>query len=212
MVAAHDSAIFNVRILNALDKCSTNVMIADAHNVILFMNETAKALMLNCQPALQQSLSQFDASQLLGRDMVLFHPSLGKEAMTAVSCTWRSEIQLGSLHFGLVANPILDAAGARVGTVLEWTDRTTEVGIENQIAVVVQAAAQGKFDQRLHVSSQNGFFATLSTGMNQLLHTSEQGLTDVAHVLSAFAQGDLTQRIESAYAGLYGDVKKGLSI
>jgi methyl-accepting chemotaxis protein len=36
------------------------------------------------------------------------------------------------------------------------------------------------------------------------LQTSEQGLTDVADVLAAFADGDLTQRIERDYAGLFG--------
>jgi methyl-accepting chemotaxis protein len=52
-----------------------------------------------------------------------------------------------------------------------------------------------------------GFFANLATGMNQLMDTSEQGLTDVANVLAAFAEGDLTQRIERDYAGLFGRVK-----
>jgi methyl-accepting chemotaxis protein len=44
--------------------------------------------------------------------------------------------------------------------------------------------------------------------MNQLLDTSEQGLTDVARVLEAFADGNLTQRIERDYQGLFGKVKE----
>jgi methyl-accepting chemotaxis protein len=43
--------------------------------------------------------------------------------------------------------------------------------------------------------------------MNQLMDTSEQGLTDVSDLLAAFAQGDLTHRIERNYEGLFGKVK-----
>jgi methyl-accepting chemotaxis protein len=43
--------------------------------------------------------------------------------------------------------------------------------------------------------------------MNQLMGTSEQGLTDVSDLLAAFAAGDLTQRIERDYEGLFGKVK-----
>ena len=43
--------------------------------------------------------------------------------------------------------------------------------------------------------------------MNQLIDTSEQGLNDVAQVLAAFAEGDLTQRMERDYQGLFGKVK-----
>jgi methyl-accepting chemotaxis protein len=57
------------------------------------------------------------------------------------------------------------------------------------------------------MDGKTGFFATLSTGMNQLIETSEQGLSDVSAVLAAFAEGDLTQRIERDYQGLFGKVK-----
>jgi methyl-accepting chemotaxis protein len=47
--------------------------------------------------------------------------------------------------------------------------------------------------------------------MNQLVETSEQGLSDVARVLSALAQGDLTQRITRDYAGLFANVKDSVN-
>ena len=47
--------------------------------------------------------------------------------------------------------------------------------------------------------------------MNQLLEVSEQGLTDVAKVLSAVAEGDLTQRITRDYQGLFGKVKDSVN-
>jgi methyl-accepting chemotaxis protein len=56
-----------------------------------------------------------------------------------------------------------------------------------------------------------GFFAVLTKSMNELLNTSERGLTDVADVMAAFAEGDLTKRMESDYQGLFGTVKDNVN-
>ncbi len=212
-IAARDAELKsmgeNTRIKNALDKCTTNVMIADATNHIVYMNETVTAMMQRNESELRKSLPAFNSRELIGKNIDVFHknPAHQRGMLSALTTTYKTQIQVGTLYFGLIANPILDAQGARVGTVVEWSDRTTEVGIENEVASIVQAASQGDFAKRLTTEGKTGFFANLSTGMNQLLDTSEQGLTDVADVLAAFAEGDLTSRIQRDYAGLFGKVK-----
>ncbi len=199
----------NTRIRNALDKCTTNVMIADANNNIIYMNETVASMMQRNESELKKSLPNFDSRKLMGENIDVFHknPAHQRNMLAALKTTYRTQIQVGSLYFGLIANPIADVQGNRVGTVVEWSDRTAEVGVENEVAHIVKAASQGNFSQRLVLQGKSGFFANLSTGMNQLLDTSEQGLSDVADVLAAFAEGDLTKRIERDYEGLFGKVK-----
>jgi len=206
---AAQAARTNLRIRNALDKCTTNVMIADTNLDILYMNETVTAMMQRNEAELRKSLPHFDARRLLGQNIDVFHknPAHQRGLLAALKTTYRTQIQVGDLHFGLIANPIVDAQGNRLGSVVEWADRTAEVAVEREIASVVGAASRGDFSERLSLDGKAGFFATLSTGMNQLLETSEQGLTDVADVLAAFAEGDLTRRIERDYAGLFGQVK-----
>jgi methyl-accepting chemotaxis protein-1 (serine sensor receptor) len=199
----------NTRIRNALDKCSTNVMIADAGNTIIYMNETVTAMMQRNESELRKVLPQFDASKLVGQSIDIFHknPVHQRTMLATLSTTYRTQIQVGLLHFSLAASPIYNANRERLGTVVEWADRTAEVRVENEVAALVQGAAQGDFRQRLPVEGKTGFFASLSTGMNQLMDTSERGLTDVSELLAAFAEGDLTQRIERDYQGLFGKVK-----
>jgi methyl-accepting chemotaxis protein-1 (serine sensor receptor) len=199
----------NTRIKNALDKCTTNVMIADVDLNIVYMNETVTAMMQRNESELRKTLPQFDARSLIGKNIDVFHknPSHQRGMLAALKTTYRTQIQVGNLYFGLIANPVVDAQGNRLGSVVEWSDRTAEVGVENEVAGIVQAAAMGDFSSRLATQGKTGFFANLATGMNQLLETSEQGLTDVAEVLAAFAEGDLTQRIERDYSGLFGKVK-----
>ena len=207
---AGQAARTNLRIRNALDKCTTNVMIADTNLDILYMNETVTAMMQRNESELRKTLPQFDARKLLGQNIDVFHknPAHQRGLLAALKTTYRTQIQVGSLHFGLIANPILDVQGNRLGSVVEWADRTAEVAVEREIAAVVEAASRGDFSERLKPDGKTGFLATLSAGMNQLMETSEQGLSDVADVLGAFAEGDLTKRIERDYAGLFGRVKQ----
>ena len=205
----HRIANENLRIRNALDKCSTNVMIANAANEIIYMNETVTEMMQRNEPELRKALPQFEARTLMGQNIDIFHkkPAHQRDMLAELRTTYRTQIPVGSLSFSLSASPIIDSQGQRMGTVVEWADRTAEVATEMEVADLVQAAALGDFSSRLSLEGKSGFFANLSVGMNQLMATSEQGLTDVADVLAAFAEGDLTQRIERNYMGLFGKVK-----
>jgi methyl-accepting chemotaxis protein len=211
---AAQAARTNLRIRNALDKCSTNVMIANADNVIVYMNETVTAMMLRNEAELRRVLPQFDARHLMGQSIDMFHKSPRHQInlLANLRSTYRTQMSVGSLTFTLSASPVLDASGARMGTVVEWADRTHEVATEKEVADLVLAASRGDFSARLSTQGKNGFFANLATGMNQLLDTSEQGLSDVAEVLAAFAEGDLTKRIERDYLGLFGKVKESANI
>ena len=206
---AATAANTNLRIRNALDKCTTNVMIADNDLNIIYMNETVTAMMQRNEAELRKALPQFDATNLMGKNIDVFHknPAHQRDLLSALKTTYRNQIKVGNLYFGLIANPVLDAQGRRLGSVVEWADRTAEVGVETEVAAIVLAASQGDFSTRLRTEGKTGFFANLATGMNQLIETSEQGLTDVAEVLAAFAEGDLTRRIDRDYAGLFGRVK-----
>ncbi len=117
------------------------------------------------------------------------------------------DIEVGGRQIRLLAKPILDSEGNGLGRVTHWVDRTKEIVSERELADLVAAAGRGDFSTRLSMDGKTGFFATVGLGMNELIATSEQGLTDVADVLAAFADGDLTKRVERDYEGLFGKVK-----
>jgi methyl-accepting chemotaxis protein len=75
------------------------------------------------------------------------------------------------------------------------------------VADLVSAAAAGDFSHRLNPSGKEGFFLQLAEGINKLVETSERGMNDVARVLKALSQGDLTQRIDGDYEGLFGQLQ-----
>ena len=101
----------------------------------------------------------------------------------------------------------LMAALSKMQTALrERAEREGRVGAE--IDAVVQAASGGDFASRIELEGKEGFFKTLSEGINQVMQTTELGLNDVATLLTAFAEGDLTKRIERDSQGLFAKVKE----
>ena len=199
----------NARIRTALDGCTTNMMIADAEHRIVYLNRAVQDMMLRCEADLRRALPQFDAARLLGASMDVFHrnPAHQRGMLESLRGTHRTRIEVAGLHFELVATPVQEAGGARLGTVVEWRDRTAEVGIEREIEGVVSAAAEGDFARRVQPEGKSGFFAELARHVNQLLETTGAGLSDVGRVMSALAAGDLNRRVEGDYHGAFGSLK-----
>jgi len=213
MRVAAEASVVNARVVQALNKADTQVMITNANNDIIFLNDAVSAMLQRHEAQFKTVSPGFEARKVLGQnvDALHKHPSHQRSLLAGLTSTHRAQIQVGNVHFMLVLNPIFDAQGVRLGNVLEWFDRTLEINSEQEVAQIVAAAGRGDFSQRLSTEGKTGFFANLSAGMNALLQTSEQGLSDVARVLAALAQGDLTQRITSDYQGLFGKVKDGVN-
>ncbi len=203
------AAAESLRIKNALDKCTTNVMIANGSNEIVYMNETLQEMLIRNESDIRKILPQFDARRLIGVSMDTFHknPAHQKGLVGAMKGSYSTQIKVGGLYFGLIASPIIDDKGERAGTVVEWKDRTAEVGVENEVAGIVNAAVDGDFTRRMNLEGKEGFFKQLGEGINQLMETSSVGLNEVVRVLGALAKGDLTEKITSEYHGTFGQLK-----
>ncbi len=184
-IAARDreqqQAAENQRIKNALDKCSTNVMIANDTNEIVYMNESQLTMLQGNEAELRKTLPQFDTRTLLGQNIDIFHknPAHQRNLLGGLTRTHKAEIRVGELVFSLTANPILSTQGSRLGTVVEWKDRTAEAHAEAEISSLVDGATQGDLAQRMGVEGKTGFFKLLGEKFNQLIDTVSQTIVEV---------------------------------
>ncbi|MBP7663932.1 MAG: PAS domain-containing protein [Shewanella sp.] len=197
------------RILEALNNTSTNVMIADANRTIIYMNRSVETMLRHSESEIRQALPHFSVDKILGSSMDIFHRNPAHQAslLDKLDRKYESLIKVASCHFRLTASPIVSKEGERLGTVVEWLDRTIEVQTEQEISRIVTAAAAGDFSQRAETDGKQGFFLMLANNLNSLIETSERGLQDVARVLMALADGDLTTRIYNDYEGTFDDLK-----
>ncbi|HEX4909994.1 MAG TPA: methyl-accepting chemotaxis protein [Permianibacter sp.] len=199
----------NERIRQALDYVSSNVMIADAETNIMYVNKAVVDMMINAEADIKKTFPAFDARKITGQSFDVFHknPSHQRNVLAALKGTYKAEITFSGRTFSLIANPVFSTSGERLGTVVEWRDRTNEVAVEREIADIVSAAASGDLSPRVSIAGKDGFFRQLAEGINMLLETTEAGMLDVRAVLQAMATGDLTKRIDKEYRGLFGELK-----
>ncbi|WP_305977488.1 methyl-accepting chemotaxis protein [Rheinheimera baltica] len=204
-------AVENTRIRQALDVTSTNVMVADVNRTIVYMNEAMKASLTKAEAAMRSYLPDFFVDKVIGSSIDLFHkqPKHQANILQNLNSVYVANITVANMYFRLTVNPIFDDKKQRIGTVVEWLDRTAEVNAEKEVSSVVSAALEGKFDLTVTEADKDGFMAFLARGLNSLTHTTSASLNDINRVLGAIAQGDLTERVTEDYQGSFGALKDG---
>ncbi|WP_396270837.1 methyl-accepting chemotaxis protein [Ideonella sp.] len=171
----------NSRVRQALDSCTTNVMIADADSNIVYMNQSVTDMLSQNEMELRKALPGFEVRKVVGQSFDNFHrnPAHQRGLLTNLKNTHKVQIKVASLHFSLIANPIFDEQGLRIGTVVEWKDRTGEVAAEAELSNMVKGAAEGDFASRLSTEGKDPFFATLGRLFNELVETVSKTIVDV---------------------------------
>ncbi len=198
------------RIKVALDNTSTNVMIADNEFNVKYMNKAIVKMFEASELDIQKQLSNFNIKNLMGVNIDTFHkdPSHQRGILNKFTNTHKAQIKIGRRIFDLIANPIINEKGERLGSVVEWTDATEQISVQKEIDDIVAKAGLGNFDSRITIEGKTGFFESLGKGLNSLLSTTKNGLDDLSEVLEAMANGDLSKKIESEYEGLFGKLKE----
>lgn len=85
--------------------------------------------------------------------------------------------------------------------------RLTSV-INEDISTLVDGVRRGDLSKRIDLQNKQGFYAELSSGINDLVSVNEQIVTDTARVFAAMAEGDLSTTIDSNYQGSFDQLKK----
>ncbi|MGB3666801.1 MAG: methyl-accepting chemotaxis protein [Bermanella sp.] len=200
----------NSRVRLALDACTANTMIADNDQNVIYTNEAVAGMLRVAESDVRKDLPNFSANTVLGSNIDIFHknPAHQRQMLSALKDTYRTQIVVGGRTFALIANPIVSPEGERLGTVVEWNDRTEEVSVEREVDNIIEAAGKGDLSRRASIDDKSGFFKSLSMGLNSLMTISENVINDTARVLDAMAHGKLDERIEAEYQGIFGKLKQ----
>ncbi len=160
----------NTRIRQALDRASTSVVLADARHQIVYLNDAAQASFTRNQPEIRKVLPAFDAARLRGSTLESLSqdPAQQRRILDTLTTADVQERVLGEFTFKTVANPVVGDQGERLGTVMEWTQRTQEVRVEKELQTMLTAVNGGDLSKRIDLAGKAGFFEAMSRGINQL--------------------------------------------
>lgn len=198
-----ETAADNARIKTALDKVTANVMMADADRNIIYTNDAVIATLRSAQEDIRTELPNFNVDNLLGHSIDQFHknPNHQMQMLDRLTNTMSSDIVVGGRYMNLIVSPVSDAEGNRLGSVVEWTDRTAEVQTQKEMDKIIAASNDGDLSERIPLEGKEGFFRSMSEGLNSLLDKTAMFVEDMSAMFEAMSDGDLTRTVNNEYRG-----------
>lgn len=206
---ANEIAADNARIKTALDNVSANVMMADADRNIIYTNDAVISTLRIAQDDIRKDLPNFNVDTLMGGSIDQFHknPSHQIQMLERLTGTHQTKIEVGGRHMSLIVSPVSDADGNRIGTVVEWADKTAEVRIQEEMDNIIAAANDGNLSERIGTDDKDGFFKQLSEGLNTLLDKTSSFVHDMGRMFESMSEGDLSANISNDYRGEFDNIK-----
>jgi methyl-accepting chemotaxis protein len=177
------------------------------------VNDALQSLFRHQAAEMRKQVPTLDASALVGASFDMFHqiPSLQRSFLAGLSGAHTADAKMGNASLRIVANPVIDTAGKRVGTVVQWLDRTQEVATEEEVQTTVAKAIEGDLTVRIREEGKEGFFKSLAGGMNRLLTNMADVVRSMARAAAEVRTGseeisrgnaDLSQRTEEQASSL----------
>jgi methyl-accepting chemotaxis protein len=111
-----------------LDRLSGNVMLSDKDLVITYVNPALTSMLVGIEQDLRKELPHFDARQLIGRNIDIFHknPSHQRAMLANLHGRHQTDIVVGGRHLSLTVVALDGPDGERLGYCVEWLDRTVQ--------------------------------------------------------------------------------------
>jgi methyl-accepting chemotaxis protein len=181
----------NARVRVSLDRVSTGVMIADASGRISYLNEAGVALFRLRAQDIRRQVPGFDPNRLLGSSFEAFDrvTGLAHSLLAEASGAQQVDIAFDATCLRLVASAVADDAGQRLGTVIQWFDRSNEALTEEEVGRVVEHALLGDLTLRVVEAGKEGFYAMLARGVNTLMDNTAALVRQVHQAADEVARG-----------------------
>ena len=157
----------NARIRTALDKVATGAMLVDPQDRVIYVNEALAALFHAKAADIRGHCAAFDPAAVVGSTLAAVY-----RLPVNADSTHVDYIKFGITELQVVATPVRSPGGDRLGTVVQWIDRSAEASTFAEVQFVVSAANEGDLTRRIRLDDKTGFYEKLAVGLNSLLETN----------------------------------------
>ncbi|MCF7966630.1 MAG: PAS domain S-box protein [Methylobacter tundripaludum] len=213
LAQSREAAEKAMRINQALDNVQSGVMVADNNLEIIYTNESVEKILKEVEQDIRKQLPNFAVDKLIGANIDSFHkdPAHQRRLLASLTQPYSSELVIAGQHMNVVASPVINDDGERIGFVAEWKNRTQDILIEQEIEQLVQDIKAGDLSSRINMGDKQGFAKMLSSGINELTDVIECAFNDINRVMESMSQGDLTSSITNDYQGVYAECKNNIN-
>ena len=213
--AIHDFGRESLRLRQALESSSTLLMVADDAHRIVYATPSVVAMLREAEAEIRaRDLPNFRADEIVGSSIDVFHkrPEVQRGRLGSLDAGGMdANLALGGRSMTLHVTPVHDPAGRRIGTAVEWRDRTDEIAALTQIKAVAVGVAAGDFSLRARLDAAAPELRQAMEEVNRICETVDAFLADVEEPLAALAEGDVTRRAGGDWRGRFGQTATALN-
>lgn len=197
------------RLKCVLDDVEICVRVADTEGKVIYINHIMRDTLRRYEKDFQKDIPYFKADNFVGRSIGILYPDpkAAIENMRTLTETAKTKFNVGGRKFDVMTTPVFSDTGERLGSVAQWIDCTDRIKSEKEIAAIVRSASLGDFNHRIPTEGKQGLPLQLALSMNELMATTSASLAEIVRVLSALAQGNLTETVSGNYQGIFGKLK-----
>ena len=193
----------------AIQGAETNLMMCDADLNITYANSAVVEMMRNRQTELRTIWPSLDADALVGQCIDQFHKNPAHQrGLLADKNSLPAEalIEVAGIIFKVNASYIEGPDGEYMGNMVEWQDLTEIKDAEKQIQNIIQAATEGRLDDRIDHATYDGGMKAIASGVNDLVETFSLPLRAIGSVLGDLSEGNLDIQANGEYLGEIKDL------
>lgn len=192
------------RLRSAVEGMTTNLMMADTKGNIVYANPSVLDMLSSREEEIKETLPQFDAKRLIGTNFDSFHKNPHHQQSLLGDPTklpYRAEIKVGNLCFELIAIALIDIHGKHQGTAVQWLDMTEQRDAQVQVDQLINAAIDGRLDERIDTTKYQGFMKELGDNINRLMDSVITPINDAIDTVKSLEQGELDNLMNEDYQG-----------
>jgi methyl-accepting chemotaxis protein len=180
---ARETFLRAARIQTALENTASVVVMADLAGKVIHANQAAQRYFREQEGEVRAKLPEFQAAEIANTNVASFFADAEamQEKLGELSESYHERVRFGSRTVDITANPVLNEAGGRLGTVVEWADVTDQLKVEAEIvegvtsikAATVQLTA-GSQDLSARTEEQVASLEEMAASIRELSVTVKQ--------------------------------------
>src|ERR1700688_1049686 len=99
------------------------------------MHDFAGSIFRTRAAGIRKHVPQFDTERVIGSSFDTLHQGAAhrSDGPAGLANAQTEELKLGQATLRLISTPVIDGQGNRVGTVVQWIDRTEEIAVEEEL-------------------------------------------------------------------------------
>jgi methyl-accepting chemotaxis protein len=208
--AAHQATVLTT----AMNNAANCMMVVDNLNNIISINKSLKNLFTQHQSQFKENMPQFDLEQIIGSNMSIFRSDTGSDLYQNLNQrteTYRINIRVGNLRLCLIFVPIFRKKH-RLGTVIEWEDKTAQIQFMEELTRTIDEAKQGILISRVETKDLPGDYQKTGEHLNDLLEAITITLASIGRSTGELAFSRLNSEMTGDYHGAFRTIQSAINL